>query len=134
MRWLWRLLVGGVDPARARELFARQRPELERQFLAAASAAGKPRGLLWKAVEWGPEVVFARERAGGRLAALAAVTVHFEAVPGGDMEGVPAVGLPRSASAVFFFHRGRWHTIGKVVFNLNPDEALAHFGRLYEPL
>jgi hypothetical protein len=33
---------------------------------------------------------------------------------------------------VFFFHRGRWHTTGRAVFNLNPEEALAHFGTQYE--
>jgi hypothetical protein len=50
------------------------------------------------------------------------------------MEGLPAVGNPRDASAVFFFHRGRWHTTGKAVFNLSPGEALAHFRNQYEPL
>jgi hypothetical protein len=50
------------------------------------------------------------------------------------MEGLPAVGNLRNASAVFFFHRGRWHTAGKAVFNLNPDEALARFRNQYEPL
>jgi hypothetical protein len=66
-------------------------------------------------------VAFARERATGQLAALASVTIQFEAVEGGDMEGLPAVGNLRDASAVFFFHRGRWHTAGRAVFNLNPD-------------
>jgi hypothetical protein len=135
MGWLRRLLGRTeLDPAQARELFERQRPELQSQFFEAAGAAGKPRGLRWKEVEWGPAVAFARERDTGRLAALAGITIHFEAVEGGDMEGVPAVGIPRNASAVFFYHAGRWHTTGKTVFNLNPDEAVAHFGRLYEKL
>jgi hypothetical protein len=134
MRWLRWLLGDPQDAGRAREIFARQRPDLERQFFAAASASGKPRGLRWKAVEWGPAVEFARERGTGQLAALAGVTIQFEAVEGGDMEGLPAVGNLRNASAVFFYHRGAWHTTGKAVFNLNPDEALAHFGKLYERL
>ena len=50
------------------------------------------------------------------------------------MEDLPAVGNLRNASAVFFFHRGQWHTIGKAVFNLNPDEALNHFHKQYELL
>jgi hypothetical protein len=100
----------------------------------AAAASGKPRGLRWKRCEWGEAVAFARERGTGQLAALASVTIQFEAVEGGDMEGLPAVGNLRDASAVFFFHRGRWHTTGKTVFNLNPDEAVAHFRNQYEPL
>jgi hypothetical protein len=107
---------------------------LERQFFEAAAACGKPRGLRWKAVEWGPSVAFARERATGQLAALVGITIQFEAVEGGDMEGLAAVGNLRTASAVFFFHAGAWHTTGKTVFNLNPDEAVGHFGKLYEQL
>ena len=120
-------------PGRA-HLFVRQRPLLQDEFFAAASASGKPRGLRWKALEWEPGVEFARERATGELAALVGVVIQFEAVEGGDMEGVAAVGNLRNASAVFFFHGGRWRTMGKTVFNLNPDEALARFGNQYERL
>jgi hypothetical protein len=135
-RWLafWRLFRRGPDAERARRLFQQQRERLELQFFQAAAASGKPRGLRWKALDWEPGAEFARERASGRLAALVGVTVRFEAVEGGDMEGLPAVGNLRNASAVFFFHGGRWHTTGRTVFNLNPDEALAHFGNQYERL
>jgi hypothetical protein len=139
MEWpwtaVWRRWRGG-DAAvqKARELFAAQREHLEVLFFEAAAASGKPRGLRWKRCEWGEAVAFARERGTGQLAALASVTIQFEAVEGGDMEGLPAVGNLRDASAVFFFHRGRWHTTGKAVFNLNPDEAVAHFRNQYEPL
>jgi hypothetical protein len=132
---LWRRLRGrGAEAESARALFAQRRPELEQAFFREAAASGKPRGLRWKALEWEPGAAFARERATGRLAALVGVTIQFEAVEGGDMEGLPAVGNLRNASAVFFFHRGHWHTTGKAVFNLNPDEALARFGDRYEPL
>jgi hypothetical protein len=77
-------------------------------------------------------VAFARERDTGRLTALVAVTIQFEAVEGGDMEGVEAVGNLKNASAVFFFDRGRWRTVGKTVFNLNPAEAIEHFKTQYE--
>jgi len=125
--------VGGGDQLRrARELFVQQREHLEAKFFSAASASGKPRGLRWKNCDWEREVAFARERQSGQLAALAAVTIQFEAVEGGDMEGLPAVGNLRNASAVFFFHQGRWHTTGKTVFNLNPGEAIEHFKNQYE--
>jgi hypothetical protein len=132
---LWRRLRGrGLDPQQARDLFARQRPQLEAMFFTAASASGKPRGLLWKTIEWEPGALLARERDTGRLAALVGVTIQFEAVEGSDMEGLPAVGNLRNASAVFFFHGGRWHTTGKTVFNLNPDEVVARFQNQYEAL
>jgi hypothetical protein len=138
MAWPWETLLRLLRPRpnaeRARDVFVRQRPELERAFLEAAAVSGKPRGLRWKSLEWEPGAVFARERATGRLAALVAVTIAFEAIEGSDMEGLPAVGNLRNASAVFFFHAGRWHTTGKTIFNLNPDEALAHLAGQYERL
>jgi hypothetical protein len=136
MAWPWsalgRLFRRRDDPRAAADLFLRNRAHLEQQFFQAAAASGKPRGLRWKAVEWEPGATFARERSTGQLAALVGVTIQFEAVEGSDMEGLPAVGNLRTASAVFFFHRGRWHTTGRAVFNLNPEEALAHFGTQYE--
>jgi hypothetical protein len=128
---LWR---GGVSLLQAQQVFQTQRAELEAAFFAAAAASGKPRGLRWKACEWEPGVEFAREIATGRLAALVGVTIQFEAIEGSDMEGLPAVGNLRNATAVFFFHDRRWQTTGKAVFNLNPDEALAHFRNHYERL
>jgi hypothetical protein len=121
-----------VQVERAQEMFKLQRERLEAEFLRAAAATGKPRGLRWRECQWADAVEFVRERQSGQIAALVGVTIRFEAVEGGDMEGVAAVGNLRNASAVFFFHRGQWHTVGKAVFNLNPDEALAHFRNQYE--
>jgi hypothetical protein len=138
MEWpwtrLWQMLTRRQSGRGARDLFLRQRPQLQKAYFAAAAASGKPRGLRWKACEWEPAVEFARERATGSLTALAGVVLEFEAVEGGDMEGVAAVGNLRNASAVFFFHDGQWRTTGKTVFNLNPDEALVRFQSQYERL
>jgi len=117
---------------RARELFKLQRERLERGFLDAAAASGKRRGLRWKDCQWEKDVEFVRERKTGEIVALVGVTIQFEAIEGGDMEGLPAVGNLRNASAVFFFHRGQWLTIGKAVFNMNPNEAVEHFKTVYE--
>lgn len=133
----WRWLKGfsrDVSAARARELFRLQRERLEAHFMSAAAATGKPRGLRWVDCEWEDAVVFVRDRQAGHIAALVGVTIQFEAIPGSDMEGLPAVGNLRNASAVFFFQRGHWHTVGKAVFNMNPDEAVRHFQNQYEPL
>jgi hypothetical protein len=121
-----------VQVERARELFKLQRELLHDRFFRAAAATGKPRGLRWKECLWDGAEEFARDRKTGQIAALAPVTIQFEAVEGSDMEGLPAVGNLRNASAVFFFHRGQWQTVGKAVFNMNPDEAFNHFKNQYE--
>ena len=127
-----RRLGKGIQIERARELFLLQRERLEAKFVSAASATGKPRGLIWKDCDFENAVQLARERQTCQLVALVSVTIQFEAIEGSDMEGLPAVGNLRNASAVFFFHRGQWHTIGKAVFNLNPVEVIQHFKNQYE--
>src|SRR5262249_4094237 len=116
----------------AKAAFDAQRGTLERLFFAAASATGKPRGLRWKSCEFGRDFEIARDRKSGELIAFIPVTIAFEAIPGSDMEGLPAVGNLRSASAVFTFHKGQWTTVGRAVFNLNPDEAIRHFQKVYD--
>jgi hypothetical protein len=132
---LWRPVRGfgrSIQLERARELFTLQRDLLQDKFYQAASASGKPRGLRWKHCQWDGPAEFARDRRSGEIAALLPVTIQFEAVEGSDMEGLPAVGNLRNASAVFFYQRGQWQTVGKAVFNMNPDEALVHFKNQYE--
>jgi hypothetical protein len=114
------------------DAFLQHRPKLEAEFFRAAATSGKPRGLRWTACEWAPGVEFARDKATGQMTALVGVTIQFEAIPGSDMEGLPAVGNLRNASAVFFHDRGAWRTAGRAVFNLNPDEVLAHFAGQYD--
>ena len=119
---------------RACELFRQQRAKLESLFFDAAAASGKPRGLRWKECQWSDLIEWARDRQTGQMLALVGVTISFEAIAGGDMEGVEAVGNLRNASAVFIFQDGQWQTGGRVIFNLNPNEALEHFKGGYEPL
>src|SRR5437867_13397633 len=109
--WVWhplRALTREIQVERARELFVLQRERLEAKFVTAASATGKPRGLRWKDCSFENELELARDRHSGQLVALVPVTVQFEAIEGGDMEGVPAVEYAKNASAVFFFQRGQW--------------------------
>jgi hypothetical protein len=129
-----RRLGGAIQVERARELFFLERERIQSGFIVAAAATGKPRGLRWKDCSFEEEVEFARDRQSRQLIALVAVTIQFEAVAGSDMEGLPAVGNLRNASAVFFFDGGRWQTAGKAVFNLNPDEAIEQFAAQYEAL
>jgi hypothetical protein len=123
-----------VQVERAREMFKLQRERLEGQFHRAAASSGKPRGLRWHECQWGPAVEFVRDRQTRQLAALVSLTIRFEAIEGGDMEGLPAVGNLRNASGVFFFQAGQWGTVGRAIFNMNPDEAANHFSEQYEKI
>ena len=113
--------------ARDREEFHRRREWLEADFLTIASESGRPRGLTWADCEFADEVSFARDRHSGELKALVAVTIRFEAIEGGEMEDVQAVGNLRAATAVFRHQSGQWTTEGRAIFNLNPTEAIRHF-------
>ena len=127
----WRMLRR-PSPALARQQFQQQREHLEADFLRAASASGKPRGLRWIGCDWENLLEFARDRQSGHLTAIAGVTIRFEAIEGSDMEGLPAVGNLRNGSAVFVHDGRRWLATGRVVFNLNPNEVIAHFAQQFE--
>jgi hypothetical protein len=133
LAWLWRMMRRErASIPRARKQLEERRSELETRFFETAAASGKPRGLRWKSCEWSAQMEMAREKETGRLAALIGVTIAFEAIEGGDMEDLPAVGNLRNACAVFFYHQGAWHTMGKAIFNLNPDEVIERFATQYE--
>jgi hypothetical protein len=117
---------------RARDLFFLRREWLEARFLTVAEESGIPRGLVRSDCDFENEVTFARDRQNRQLRALVGVTISFEAVEGGGMEDVEAVGNLRAATAVFRFGHGEWQTDGRAVFNLNPDETIRHFGHELE--
>ena len=111
---------------RAQHDFHGQREGVEARFVQRASATGRPRGLLWKNVDFADEVSFAKDRKSGQLIALVSITISFEAIEGGDMEDVEAVSNLRAGTAVFHFVEDRWDTHGRALFNLEPLEALKH--------
>lgn len=113
--------------ARARREFHRTRERLEMQFLKIAAATGKPRGLRWTECDFDDSVSYARDRRTGQLCAFVACTIAFEAIEGGPMEDVEAVGNLRAATAIFSYGRGGWTTKGRAMFNLNPAEAIAFY-------
>jgi hypothetical protein len=112
---------------RARKLFHLRREGLEHRFFVLAAKSGKPRGLEWIDCDFEDGVSFARDRHNGRLRAFVGVTIRFRAVEGGGMEDNVNVGNLRAASAVFLLDGEEWGTDGRVVFNLNPAEAIEHF-------
>ena len=69
----------------------------------------------------------ARDRANGDIVGLVGVSVSFEAIEGGAMEDVEAVGNLRAATAVFTHNGNDWATQGRVVFNLEPREVLTRY-------
>lgn len=117
---------GAVQLERARELFRLQHERYEEHLLAAAAATGKPRGLRWVSTTITGDAVLARNNA-QRIVALVPVVVQFEPEEGSEMENVPMAREPRVATALFTFHRGEWHTDGRIVFNMDPMRAIAHF-------
>ncbi len=127
---LWRPLRNRKREAqlvRACRDFHRQRERLEAKFLQLAGRSGKPRGLEWTNCDFEDEVVYARDRRTGELSAFVGVTISFEAVTGGGMEDVEAVGNLRAATAVFRIDKGHWSTEGRAIFNLNPAEAVLYY-------
>ena len=110
---------------RGRKRFRHQRERLEARFFDIASATGKPRGLRWVDIDFEDAVCFAVDREKNQLLALVGVTIGFEAVEGGGMEEVEAVGNLRSATALFHLDGKWWDTNGRVLFNLEPVEALS---------
>jgi len=115
-------------------LFRLHREVLEAKFFDVASSLGKPKGLRWLDCNWQQPVTFARDRNSGLLTAFVAVNVRFEAIEGGDMEGVAAVDTVRDAAAVFHYRGGRWGTGGRALFNLNPQDAIERLEDQFEPV
>lgn len=114
--------------------FAIDRKALESKFFQAASLSGKPRGLAWKQCAFQDGVLLGRDRANGEIVGLVGVTIGFEAVEGGGMEEVEAVGNLRAATAVFTHNGREWTTQGKVIFNLEPREVLERYGESLVPI
>jgi len=112
----------------ASTMFRQRREWLEADFLSAATATGKPRGLSWADCDFSDEISFGRDRRTGQLSAFVSLTIKFEAVAGGDMEEVEAVALHKLATAVFHYDGEKWFSNGRAVFNLKPHETIERFG------
>lgn len=119
---------------RAIQQFRLQRELLEARFFDLAAQSGKPRGLRWLACDWIDGVAFGRDKQTGMLSAFVSVNIRFEAIEGGDMEGVAAVGNIRDATAVFHYQDGVWGTGGRALFNMSPQDALARMANQFEHL
>ncbi len=139
--WLARRVFGSWTAVRrqaetedALKQFRMQRELLEAKFFDLARVSGKPRGLKWLDGDWQSEVTFARACDTGLLTAFVGLHIRFEAVEGGDMEGIAAVDTVRDAAAVFHFQRGRWGTNGRVLMNMNPAEAVIRLAGQFAPV
>lgn len=129
LNWLQRR-----ESARAISEFRLRREALEAKFFDLASRQGKPRGLRWTQCDWQEPVTFGRDLQSQLLTAFVSVEVHFEAIEGGDMEDVEAVGTIRDATALFHYSNGQWGTGGKAMFNMNPEDALARLEGQFAPI
>lgn len=116
-----------MEEERAAADFARYTPKLQDDFRSAANVSGKPRGLRWKTCEFQGPLYLARDRANGELIGLVGATISFEAIEGGGMEEVEAVGNLRAVTAIFTWSGFDWTTTGKAVFNLEPPQVLEQY-------
>lgn len=139
--WFARRFFGAWIAARrqaetehAMKQFRMQRELLEAKFYDLARVSGKPRGLKWLDGDWQSDVTFARACDTGLLTAFVGLHIRFEAIEGGDMEGVAAVDTVRDAAAVFHYQRGRWGTGGRVLMNMNPAEAVTRLAGQFAPV
>jgi hypothetical protein len=119
---------------KAVQQYSQDRNSLEQTFFETAAASGKPRGLKWKQCDFHEKSLLAKDRSTGEFYSLTGVTISFEAIAGGGMEDVEAVGNLRCATAVFVYRKGRWTTDGRVIFNLEPHEALQRYHDSLEPM
>jgi len=133
-------LIAGVRRWEQRQIrqavrnFRFRREALEARFLDLARTLGKPRGLRWRECDWLESTTFARDRTSGLITAFVGINIHFEAIEGGDMEDVAAVGTVRDAVALFHFQNGAWGTGGKALFNMNPEDAVTRLVAQYDRL
>ena len=97
---------------------------LQQHFFSIVSQSGKPKGLTWKSCKFDEATIWVIEKQSANLHALLSTVIHFDAIPGGPMEDVEAVGNARIATAIFFYNGENWDTRGDILFNLDPHEVL----------
>lgn len=122
------------SPQRAMQRYFAHEQQLRNDFFLRASSQGKPRGLRWVKCDWLNEQQLLKEKSTGLITLLVGINLHFEAIEGGDMEDVEAVGNVRDASAVFHYKQGRWGTGGRVLFNMHPQAAAVRLADSYQRL
>jgi len=130
--WLRRRHTFSFD--HARQTFQWRREWLEAEFLSRAAASGKPRGLRWVDCDFDNDVAFARDRRTGHYRALVGVAIRFEAIVGGGMEEVEAVGNLKAATVVFRLDGPHWEADDRACFNLSPTQTIAHYQNELEPV
>jgi len=104
--------------------FVDNKSTLQKRFFSIVSDSGKPKGLTWKSCKFDEATMWVIEKQSANLHALLSTVIHFDAVPGGPMEDVEAVGNARIATVIFFYNGDNWDTGGDVLFNLEPHEVL----------
>ncbi|MEC7566667.1 MAG: hypothetical protein VX738_13380 [Planctomycetota bacterium] len=104
--------------------FLENRADLSKRFFSLVSISGIPKGLTWKSCDFSEEILWVIEKQSADLHALISAVIYFEAIAGGPMEEVEAVGNARVAPGLFYFNGEHWDTSGHVLFNLDPEEVL----------
>lgn len=130
---VWRVLARvryHVLFQQARRQFHRQRERLEAKLVRQIAVPVVAGEVEWADCEFDDEVLFLRERRGGRLAAVVLVTLGTESawLPPTEPES------RRCGVAVFRFDKHGWTADPKVYMNLTPEDVVREFSGTMEVL
>lgn len=130
---IWAMTGRRRDSGAAIREFQESQPSLQQAFQKAASESA-PRGLRLVDCEFSGEPLFAKDKNNGNLRGFLSVTIRFEAIPGGDMEDNPNVANLRAATALFHQEKTGWRPDGKILYNLEPADAIERFSHELTPI
>jgi hypothetical protein len=122
----------GVRLVQAKRRFHVQREWLEAKFIQLAGAHATPDAPRWTDCTFADDVSYVRNRSTGELSAFVAVTITSEESEHSSHSTVEEAGNLQAGTAVFRFDRDHWETDGRAILNLNPSEAVRHYGEDFE--
>lgn len=126
-RWRWRRRY-----EKATVVLQRNASRMEQEFLAAAAATGKHRGILWNQARFHNSALLVRDRATGDIYALVGISIApptsaSNAVVRGGMEDVHSASNVRCVTGMLEWKSQRWTTAGRVLLNLEPPAAVVRY-------
>ncbi len=125
--WWWTRTLG-----RACRQFHLQRERLEARFVKLGQNRSQPGARRWIDCRFEDEVTYARNRLTGEISAFVGVNIELETSDYlGSLEPSTAI---RSGTAVFRYDGRSWDTDGRVIYDLNPQEAIYFYKGDLKPI
>lgn len=123
--WLCRL-------PKARRQFHLQRERLEARFVKLAQSGTQPGAPRWVDCTFEDAVTYARNLLTGEISAFVGVTIELE--PTGQFSPFDGEELRRTGTAVFRYDGRQWHTDGRLIYDLSPQETIYFYKSDLKPL